>query len=1519
MSSTGTLKALGLNLSPNQLEVPEGSLVEGSNVIIRRDNVIEPRRGFKLWGESFGDITDRLKQLFTYRQRILRHYNSTLQFQNGVNNDGTVNFDNFAGSYSETQTGLRIKSIESNGNFYFTTSDGIKKISAKTGADLSTAAGFITQAGGVKALDMTARLDITQGSQTGFLPADSTVAYRHVWGTFDSNNNLILGTPSQRVEVYNNLGTLLVQDFNALLLALDRIDQTGSLITDGNYVDTLGLSSSASASDVRTNAIALTTKLDNDIVITEDAVDTVTSQRLTTTTAQVVFDTDVSDRIIVGNILVMSSFTNAEFNTRTFTVTNVSTTTVDLTILTGGVFGGTDGAPVADVTGSVRRNKYAEITQPAAPSTPATHQQLQDIQDYLSDIIVELQSEPTGIISSPLQDEFITPLDVTNSANVILDITIPEEITTNYFIQLYRSSISQATGAVVLSDLIANDEMQLVYEAYVTADQITAGELTITDITPDAFRGANLYTNEATGEGIAQANDLPPFAKDINRFKNSIFYANTRTRHRKLLSLIGVVNMLIDYGTGLNSNNFTGADVNTATDTITIASHDYTSGQAVRLTSTGTLPSGISANITYYILNPDTNTFQLSASRESTQPLDITTVGTGTHTIQNVLPTFSIADANTIQTYTFVKGIKEVTEVDTVADVAGSLNGLYFSLYSANDVTLYTVYYQEIGSPDSNPMIANSEAVAVYYNAGDSDQVIAEKTRDTLLASTPDFTVESSTNTITITNVDFGYTTDADAETSGFTVTTTVQGQGEDAALKQILLSDNVSPAIAVDETARSLVRVINKNTSDPTYAYYLSTADTVPGRIFLEARQLSTNPFYVISNSETVGESFSPNIAADNKITNISVANPTVITTSSPHGLTSGNQVVISNSNSTPSIDGVRSVTVLSSTTFSVPVNVTVAGNYAVFSSTTNIEVSENEEKPNRVYYSKLSQPESVPLTNYFDVGAEEKAILRIFPLRDSLFVFKEDGIYRISGESSPFVLGLFDGSCTLLAPDSLGLLDNLIYFWSDQGIVTCSEAGVSSPISRPIDTVLLPIQQYDNFSSSTFGIGYEFDNAYYVWTVQETSDTVATICYRFGTLTSSWTTFDKTNTCGLINDLDKKMYLGAGDTNFIEQERKNFSRLDYSDRELPFTINDGNYFQTQIKFDNITDFQIGDVLVQEQTLTVFEFNMLLKKLDLDPGIDDGDYFSTLQAIGGDNLRDKIVALATKLDADPGVNDTDYLSTIDTKSGSITAISIANPSVITSNGHGLFTGRIITISGSNSTPSINGTYPVTVLNSNQFSIPVNVTTSGSAGSWNTSVFDFDDIKACYNEIIDKLNNDTGVSFSNYSEIDTTTTQEAIVESIDKITKKITFNLELDFVSGPATLFKAIESTITYCPITANDPLNAKHFRQSTIMFENKAFTSATASFSSDLLPSFNNVNFDADGNGIFGYIPFGFGFFGGGSHAVPFRTYIPRNNQRCRFLNVKFTHRIAREMYAIFGMSLSYETYNLGERAYRS
>jgi hypothetical protein len=330
--------------------------------------------------------------------------------------------------------------------------------------------------------------------------------------------------------------------------------------------------------------------------------------------------------------------------------------------------------------------------------------------------------------------------------------------------------------------------------------------------------------------------------------------------------------------------------------------------------------------------------------------------------------------------------------------------------------------------------------------------------------------------------------------------------------------------------------------------------------------------------------------------------------------------------------------------------------------------------------------------------------------------------------------------------------------------------------------------------------------------------------------------------------------MYLGANDINYIEQERKTFSRLDYADRELAAQLVDGFLNKTIIRLSSVIGYEAGDVLVQDQLLTVYDYNMLLKKLDLDPGAHSYNYYSTLQAVNGCNLKAKLIALAVKLNADS-------------------------------------------------------------LQFNNYNTLIGAGTS------------FTDLRNYFNLIITQLNSDSVLAFSNYSYIqdgiidpskpEQHTIYEAIITNVNGITKELTLNLELPYVVGQLLIYKSIASELTYSPCTMGDPLGYKHLRESTLIFENKAFTSGTVSFSTDLLPMFVDVNFNLGGNGIFGASDFGDNFFGGNSHSAPFRTYIPRNCQRCTYINVKFKHHVAREKFSLFAITLTGEI-GQSSRAYR-
>jgi hypothetical protein len=183
--------------------------------------------------------------------------------------------------------------------------------------------------------------------------------------------------------------------------------------------------------------------------------------------------------------------------------------------------------------------------------------------------------------------------------------------------------------------------------------------------------------------------------------------------------------------------------------------------------------------------------------------------------------------------------------------------------------------------------------------------------------------------------------------------------------------------------------------------------------------------------------------------------------------------------------------------------------------------------------------------------------------------------------------------------------------------------------------DDILIPTGPSYDYEYTSFGIAYENDNAYILYLPSETSDTVATQAYRYHIDTGNWTRWTKTNTCGVVNPNDNKLYLGAGDRNYIEKERKTGSRVDFCDREYDLSIPASSVDGDQVTISSVANVEVGDVIVQEQYINISNFNRLLKKLDLDPGLDDTDYYLTLYLSAGDNLLNKMTVFATKLTSD--------------------------------------------------------------------------------------------------------------------------------------------------------------------------------------------------------------------------------------------------------------------------------------------
>lgn len=248
--------------------------------------------------------------------------------------------------------------------------------------------------------------------------------------------------------------------------------------------------------------------------------------------------------------------------------------------------------------------------------------------------------------------------------------------------------------------------------------------------------------------------------------------------------------------------------------------------------------------------------------------------------------------------------------------------------------------------------------------------------------------------------------------------------------------------------------------------------------------------------------------------------------------------------------------------------------------------ESSTNDRFKNGLSFSKPSEPEAVPLTNFFFAGSADEEILRIVPLRDSLFILKTDGIYRLSGEDAgSFRVDLFDSTTRLLAPDTAVVLNNQIFCLTDQGVASISESGAQVR-SRPIETTITNLQSinYSVLRNGSFGIGYETERKYILFVPRVPGDTGPTQAFVFNTFTNTWTRWVLTKNCGLVNPSDDKLYLGDASTNYVNQERKSLTFTDYADYGSAQTIS--AVAGTTLTLSGTDQIAIGDVLYQSSTV---------------------------------------------------------------------------------------------------------------------------------------------------------------------------------------------------------------------------------------------------------------------------------------------------------------------------------------------
>ena len=398
-----------------------------------------------------------------------------------------------------------------------------------------------------------------------------------------------------------------------------------------------------------------------------------------------------------------------------------------------------------------------------------------------------------------------------------------------------------------------------------------------------------------------------------------------------------------------------------------------------------------------------------------------------------------------------------------------------------------------------------------------------------------------------------------------------------------ILTETSGSVAQNIRNTALNIVATINRDTANNSAAYYISGPDDPPGRILIERKTLGGSAFTPATSGKRTA--FAPLLGSHNVAGqyDLSRTASTVTATSGASWGTNflvGERVTLSGGDANFP-NGEKVVTATTATTFAYTESGTATTLSGVTFALTKLNSSSDSATPNRVFESKVNQPEAVPGLSYSDLGSKAGNLLRLAAMRDSVFAFKEDGLYRGVDAGDRTDWQLFDPTVILIANDSVATLGNMLYALTTQGVVAISDTGVEI-VSRPIERTLLELDAADttNFRQATYAVAYESERLYRLHTITDSGDTTATQCYVYCAMTGAWTLETRGTKHAVVHASDNKLY--TLEATAVRQERKAFTTWDYLDPSISVTISSVSASAHTVTLASATGVAVGDVLNQ-------------------------------------------------------------------------------------------------------------------------------------------------------------------------------------------------------------------------------------------------------------------------------------------------------------------------------------------------
>lgn len=172
-------------------------------------------------------------------------------------------------------------------------------------------------------------------------------------------------------------------------------------------------------------------------------------------------------------------------------------------------------------------------------------------------------------------------------------------------------------------------------------------------------------------------------------------------------------------------------------------------------------------------------------------------------------------------------------------------------------------------------------------------------------------------------------------------------------------------------------------------------------------------------------------------------------------------------------------------------------------------------QEQPGTVYWSKEGQFEAFPPVNFAQVGDPEKAIVAMEPAENALYIFKEDGIFSLTGFSATtgWSIQPLDVS-RILHPWASTNVNDSVFVWTEGGVLEITASSLRNISTNLIGDILRDhedtLPTLSDITTPVSMAASRVDNEIYLAVADSTTGTEVESLYVYNRDTLGWVRWD-------------------------------------------------------------------------------------------------------------------------------------------------------------------------------------------------------------------------------------------------------------------------------------------------------------------------------------------------------------------------------------------------------------------------